>query len=95
MVFFKMKCPAMPDAVIAGLPANSLSKGDGERREVRKSLYLRVVTGASGIQKIEVHRHDRWPLIWRWPMLPSHNPLTLRLMGYQHLLHHRRQDLLG
>jgi hypothetical protein len=77
MVFFKMKCPAMPDAVIAGLPANSLSKGDGEeRREIRQRLYLRVVTGSSGIQKIEVYRHDRWTLIWRWPMPPSHPSTT-------------------
>jgi hypothetical protein len=33
MPFFKMKCPAMPDAVIAGLPANSLSKGMGKSAE--------------------------------------------------------------
>jgi hypothetical protein len=40
MVFFKMKCPAMPDVVIAGLPANSLSKGDGESAGRYVKVYI-------------------------------------------------------
>ena len=38
----EMKRPAMPagDAVMAGLPANSVSKGKGECRWVRLRVYI-------------------------------------------------------
>jgi hypothetical protein len=48
------KCPAMPDAVIAGLPANSLSKGDGESagRYVKVYIWgsLRVQVGSKKLR---------------------------------------------
>jgi hypothetical protein len=44
----------MPDVGIAGLPANSLSRGIGEGAGTYvKGLYLKVVAAATRIQKIE------------------------------------------
>jgi hypothetical protein len=49
-----MKRPAMPagDAVMAGLPANSVSKGKGECRWVHQESIFEAADGASRIQKM-------------------------------------------